>query len=86
MKKLSRRDALKVLAGGVAGASVAGWPLLRDRRDAWAQAGKQPYFSIVLACTGGGSLIDSWMPVRESESANAATITMAGRSRRPFSV
>src|SRR6476619_675587 len=35
---------------------------------------KAPYFLVVLGATGGASIIDSFMAIRASESANASTI------------
>jgi hypothetical protein len=67
-KKISRRTALKLLGATAAGASVVGWPALRARR-AFAQ-NQKPYFLITLTCTGGASLIDSFLAIRESECAN----------------
>ncbi len=70
-KTISRRTALKLLASSAAGGAV-GMPLLRSR-NAHAQDNK-PYFLITLTCTGGASMIDAFMPVRSSESANGATL------------
>ncbi len=42
----------------------------RTRRDAL----KQPKFLIVIAATGGASIVDSFMAMRASESPNAATL------------
>ena len=66
--KLDRRQLLKgmslVAAGGAASLLPKG--LVAQTR--------QPRFLIVLSASGGGSLIDSVLAIRESESANASTI------------
>lgn len=71
-KKVTRRTALKMLGAATAGATAIGWPALRARR-VYAQAEK-PYFLIVLTCTGGASIIDSLMAIREGESSNGLGI------------
>jgi hypothetical protein len=58
-----------LLAG--AAASLAGPGLARAART---PAGPPPRFLIVLCGTGGCSIVDSFLAVRESESANAATL------------
>src|SRR5688500_7578975 len=63
--KLDRRQLLK-------GMSVLGAASLLPR-SARAQA-KEPRFLIVLTGSGGASLIDSFLAIRESESANGSTI------------
>lgn len=71
--KWTRRDILKGIS--LAGAGLAGSALMRPRRRAHAQSeGGQPRFLIVLCASGGASIIDSVLAIRESESANAATI------------
>ncbi len=70
--KLDRRALLKSLSmyatGGAAGVSS----LLAARRGAAEE--KKPKFLIVLAGAGGASIIDSFLAIRGSESANASTI------------
>lgn len=73
----SRRDILKGLS--LLGAGVAGSALLRGRRRrAHAQpllsADDDTRFLIVLCASGGASIIDSLMAIRESESANAQVL------------
>ena len=73
--KINRRQALKTigLTAGAVGAAASGFPLpslaqpmaMGDRR-----------FLIVLAATGGASIIDAMMAVRESESGNAAIMNV----------
>lgn len=72
--KLNRRQLLRTLgmcaAGGAAGVSS----LLHTRRAVAQAPGKKPYFLIVIPAAGGGSIIDSALAIRQSESANARTI------------
>ena len=65
---LSRRQLLK----GMSLAALGGAASL-GRRRAFAQS-DEPRFLIVLCASGGASLIDSVMAIRESESQNAASI------------
>jgi len=66
--KLDRRQLLKGLSFAAAGGAVSLLP-----RHLRAQQ-KEPRFLIVLTGSGGASLIDSFLAIRESESANASTI------------
>lgn len=72
--KLSRRQLLHTLglcaAGGAAGVST----MLRAQRAQAQAPGKKPYFLIVIPAAGGGSIIDSALAIRQSESPNAPTI------------
>jgi hypothetical protein len=63
--RISRRNALLALGGAAAAAALS-----RDARS----DGKPPTFLIVLGAAGGASIIDSFLAIRESESANAATL------------
>lgn len=72
-KNPSRRTILKTL-GACMGASAAyGSGLFRGRR-VWASDNPEPYFLIVLPAFGGGAIIDSFLPVSESESISPATL------------
>ena len=65
----SRRNFLRNTAAGMGGAVVAGGlaaPAFAQNAAA-AQPPADPKFLIVLACSGGASLVDSFMAVRESE-------------------
>lgn len=68
---LSRRTLLKALGAGAAATAVAGG--VGGLRSARA-AGSKPTFLIVIPAFGGGAIIDSFLPIRQSESANATTI------------
>lgn len=66
----TRRELLRQLAalGGFGAAAT----LFNTR--ALAETSADPRFLIVLCASGGGSLLDGPLPIRESESANAATL------------
>ncbi len=71
----SRRQMLKGMS--LFGAGLATSALWRPGRRVLAQEGPgdaDPRFLIVLCASGGASLLDSVMAIRESESANAATL------------
>ena len=71
----TRRSILKGIS--LLGASMVGGALARPRiraHAATASAAGEPRFLIVLGATGGASIIDSVMAIRESESANASTL------------
>ncbi|MEM9731556.1 MAG: hypothetical protein AAF997_23475, partial [Myxococcota bacterium] len=72
MSKLTRRR----LVQGLTAAGVAvGAPLgARWQRTRAADGAKDPRFLIVLAASGGGSIIDSLLAIRGSESANGDAI------------
>ena len=65
----SRRRFLKSSAASAAALSAGGL----HSSVAYAQDG-QPYFLFVIAASGGGSIIDSFLPIREGDSANGQTI------------
>jgi hypothetical protein len=65
--RLNRRRALQTGAA----ASVASMLGLRAR----AQQQSDPRFLFVVAASGGGSILDSLLPVLDSESANGSTLT-----------
>ncbi|TNE44266.1 MAG: hypothetical protein EP343_31440 [Deltaproteobacteria bacterium] len=74
---LSRRQLLQGLgAAGLLGAAGFGLSQWKSAPPAVAQPGqgKDPKFLIVLAASGGASLVDSFLAIRESESANAPTL------------
>lgn len=74
-KTWNRRDILKGIS--LLGAGMVGSALARPHRRvhaATAASASDPRFLIVLCASGGASIIDSVMAIRESESANAATI------------
>ncbi|MBK7756561.1 MAG: hypothetical protein IPI35_09150 [Deltaproteobacteria bacterium] len=82
----SRRDMLRqlaALAGVGAGASLF-------NLEAIGQEAKDPRFLIVLCASGGGSIIDGPLALRESESANPSTVNcfpdslVTGWSGSPF--
>jgi hypothetical protein len=84
--RLSRREALRALSLTTAGAALS--PLLTSCRgeqfgpEQEEKVGKKweelndgkPKFLITLAATGGASIIDSFMAVRDSECPNASTL------------
>ena len=72
-QRLSRRQLLKGLGAVGTGAAV-GWPALTGSKMAYAQNGNDPRFLIVLCGSGGANLLDSFLAIRASESANATTI------------
>ena len=61
----TRRNLFRGL-GGAAAATLLSRPARSD--------GKKPAFLIVLGAAGGASIIDSFMAIRSSESANASTL------------
>jgi len=68
MAKISRRQ---MVQGMVAAGAAAAAPSIAMRAGRAAGASADPKFLIVLAASGGGSLIDSVMAIRRSESDNA---------------
>lgn len=70
--KISRRRALQGLGALGIGAAAGGYGL--SRRTEAAGEEKEPRFLIVLAASGGASIIDAMLAIRDTESANAATI------------
>lgn len=70
----TRRDALRGLAAGIAGAAVTTLPGLPRPARAQGGPGADPRFLIVVTATGGASIIDAMLAIRESESANAAVL------------
>lgn len=64
-QRLTRRNILQGLAGA-AGAAALSQPAR--------SADQKPSFLIVLGAAGGASIIDSFLAIRASESANAATL------------
>ena len=69
--KITRRRALAglgALTAGVAGSSFL--PRARAHHD----GGDGPRFLIVLTASGGASILDAMLAIRESESANASTL------------
>lgn len=77
MSKITRRKALASLAaaGGAVGAySAFGGALGQRVRAAHAASATDRRFLITLGLTGGASIIDSFLAVRESASANGAAI------------
>jgi hypothetical protein len=75
MNHWSRRNILASasagLGGGILASAVPGGAYAAEERR---ERAKNPRFLIVLSSFGGASLTDSFMTVRESESANAATV------------
>lgn len=71
-RTLDRRRFLKGLSLSAAGALTAS--SLGGKRALAQSQPQDPRFLIVLGGTGGASLIDSFLAIRESESQNAATI------------
>lgn len=73
--RLNRRQLLKSLSMCTAGGSAALGTLLQSRRGlAQVADDGKPYFLIVIPAAGGGSLIDSFLAIRQSESPNAAEL------------
>lgn len=80
--RLNRREALKALsicaAGGATGLSgfLSGCrgPGGKNPNTTPTPGSSDPRFLIVLAATGGASIVDSFLPIRESESANGSVI------------
>ncbi|MCS6900978.1 MAG: hypothetical protein RMJ98_15455 [Myxococcales bacterium] len=69
--RLSRRNALKAVLGGL---TVASAGLLTQRKVRAEDPSEDPRFLIVLTATGGASIIDSVMAVRASECPNASRL------------
>jgi hypothetical protein len=67
--KSTRRSLLRALAVGAAGAALPS-PWSRPARA----AGEDRKLLFVIAAAGGGSIIDSFLPILDTTSANAATI------------
>jgi hypothetical protein len=65
--RISRRRLLRAFAASAAAASAAGAGLMFRARQARAEQGKGPYFLIVLPAFGGGAIINSFLPIKESE-------------------
>jgi hypothetical protein len=69
--RMNRRRLLKAFAATVAGTAAAG----TSYRARYAHAaGDGPRFLIVLCAFGGGAIIDSFMPIKESEASDPATL------------
>ena len=70
----SRRNFLRYSAAGVGGATLAsglsGQALAQAVKAA--EQAADPKFLIVMCCSGGASLVDSFMAVRESEGGASA--------------
>ncbi|WP_428263278.1 hypothetical protein [Haliangium sp.] len=74
-RTIHRRRVLQTLAAGAAAGVLGASRLGRPRRArAQSPAGPSPRFLIVLGGFGGASIIDSFLPVRESESAAGTRI------------
>jgi hypothetical protein len=71
-RKITRRRALQGLTALGVGAAAGGYGL--SRRSRAAGEGDGPRFLIVLAASGGASIIDAMLAIRDTESANASTI------------
>lgn len=69
----SRRTMLKIL-GACMGAGAAYGSGIGRSRKVWAADSTEPYFLIVLPAFGGGAIIDSFLPVMESEAADPTTV------------
>jgi hypothetical protein len=72
MNNWSRRNFLATAAGAAAAAGISSSAEAEARRERT----KDPRFLIVLSSFGGANLVDSFMAVRESESANAAKMNI----------
>lgn len=72
-KQPTRRNMLKILGACMGAGAAYGSGLTRKRR-AWAADSPEPYFLIVLPAFGGGAIIDSFLPVMESEATDAPTL------------
>ncbi|HAA54785.1 MAG TPA: hypothetical protein DCE42_08500, partial [Myxococcales bacterium] len=77
--KITRRQILRGIGGagllGLAGAGLSQW---KGASKAHSNPGSNvdPKFLIVLTASGGASLIDSFLAIRESESANASVLNV----------
>lgn len=65
MKRFTRRNMLQALGGALGAAALSQTARSEDQK---------PSFLIVLGGAGGASIIDSFLAIRASESANAATL------------
>lgn len=80
VRGVSRRNFLGGLGLAAGAAAASGLSLGINPRRAFGQtlppegAGTDPRFLIVFACSGGASIIDGVLAVRESESSNASTL------------
>jgi len=74
MKKnyFTRRNVMAQMGAALGGSLFAGQALAQAPRSG--APAVDPKFLIVLCCSGGASLVDSFMAVPESTSANAATV------------
>src|SRR5687767_7130585 len=72
--RMTRRSMLRSLSLAAAGGVALG--VKPFAKPAWAQGApaKKPRFLIVIGAMGGASIIDSFLAIRGSESANAANI------------
>jgi hypothetical protein len=71
MTNMNRRQLLQAF-GAAAGAGAAGAFTLRSRKAR--AAATEPYFLIVLPAFGGGAIIDSFLPIKESEATDPAVL------------
>src|SRR5688572_12346270 len=71
MMKLSRRS---MLSGMGSAAILGAASMMMTARRARAQVPADRKFLFVIAAAGGGSIIDSFLPILESESANGQTV------------
>lgn len=72
---IDRRQMLQRMASAAAAGALAGAGALTLPRAARAEApADDPHFVIVLCASGGASIIDAMMAIRESESPEAATL------------
>jgi hypothetical protein len=74
MNNWSRRNFLTTAGGALAAAGFGG--TAAQAAEAAMERTKNPRFLIVLSSFGGANLVDSFMAVRESESANAAKMNV----------
>jgi hypothetical protein len=73
--RLNRRQLLRSLSICAAGGASGLASVLAERRSVAQNRDQKPKFLIVIAAAGGGSLVDSFLAIRESEAgANAPTI------------
>src|ERR1700704_3505254 len=73
--RLNRRQLMKSLSICAAGGASGLASILAERRGMAQAMNQKPKFLIVIAAAGGGSLIDSFLAIRQSEAgANASTI------------
>ncbi len=74
MKRILKSSRRSLLQGMGSALAVAGASSLISTRAARAQVPVDRKFLFVIAATGGGSIIDSFLPIVDSESPNGATI------------